>query len=158
MTSLKYKAQMALEGSDRSETALAQVRDYIDDLNDRTLTGVTNVDLNTELGALLRTLRQLADPDGSSAYRLEIVPRRSVGRPPNPALKRIRGHSAMFAALYADRLLKRNPAMQKKQANSVAAETLGVTIGEVHAARKSTEYHELRDWNLEQAVEQAAEK
>lgn len=158
MKSLKRKAELALEGSDRSDGALTHVRDYLDALNDRTLLAISDVELSIEIGALLRTLKELSDPGGSSPYKLQIVPRSYTGRPPNPAAKRMRGHSAMFAALYADRLLVGDPKMQKKEANSRAAESFGVAISEVYTARKTATYHELRDWNLKKSGTQITVK
>lgn len=157
MTTLKRKAQLALEGSDRSEAALAHVRDYLEDIGGRTLT-VSDVELSVELGALLRLLRELADPVGSSAYKMQIVPRRATGRPPNPLGKRMRATDALIAALHADRLLQTESGMQKKAANSEAAERLGVAISEVHAARRTAIYRELREWNLERVKAQDTEK
>ena len=139
---------MALEGSDRTDAGLANVRAYLDDLNDRSLTAITDGELSIEIAALFRLLSELADPAGSSAYCLKIEPRNLTGRPPNPRAKRIRGNDAAFAAIYADSLLEQNREMQKKEANSLAAERMGVAISEVHAGRKSALYRQLREWEL----------
>jgi hypothetical protein len=48
--------------------------------------------------------------------------------------------------------------MQKKYANSRAAEVFGITISEVHAARRQANYADLREWNLEQARAETPEK
>ena len=144
MTDLRRKARLVLEGSRREENAIAEVAEYLRDLNDRTLLAISDVELNVEIGSLLKLLAELSDPNGKSDYRLEIVQRKGTGRPPNPRAKRYRQNDAMFAALYAERLLSDNPGMQKKAANSEAAERFNVTIPELYKARGSENFKMLR--------------
>jgi len=129
-----------LEGSLREKNATAVVAEYLRDLHDRTLLAISDVELNVEIGSLLTLLAELSDPNGESDYRLEIVQRKGTGRPPNPRKKRYRQNDAMFAALYADRLLAKNPEMQKKAANSEAAEKFKVTIPELYRAKRSENF------------------
>ena len=140
MTDLKHKARLALEGSDRSDEAMANIRDYLDDLNDRTLVAISDVGSAVEIRALLRLLASIFDPDGTSPYRLEVVQRKATGRPPNPLSKRYREQAALFAALFADKLLRENPALQKKFANSRAAEAFKITIPEIYQARRTENF------------------
>jgi hypothetical protein len=109
MSTLKYKADLALEGSDRSDAALVNVRDYLHDLHDRSLFAISDIQLAVEIHSLLRRLKEQFDPEGASPYRLQIVRRNEGkgGRPPNPQRKRIRENDGLFAALYADRCWRR---------------------------------------------------
>ena len=147
MTSLKTRARLALEGSDRSDEAMADLCAYLDDQRHRVVWEVfqSNEDYGMELLVLLQHLHSAADPTGASPYRLQIVKR--IDRPgpdPNPAKQRERAHDALFAATYADKLLRDAPTMQKKEANGIAAERFGVTVPEIYAARKDPFYLELK--------------
>ena len=140
MTTLRRKARLVLEGSERSEGATEAVAAYIHDLLDRTLLEITNVELSIEVRSLLQMIADLADPYGETDYRIEIVQRKATGRPPNPLSKRYRRNNALFAAYYADRMLAEDAQMQKKAANSKAAEAFEVTVPEIYAARKTEHY------------------